>query len=441
MSSYLINYQNNGALYKNCALILLLSWFTAICLLVLHITQSNIKFDNAVKQFIKYPSLIPHKPIVLFLRPFITDGRLPIELNPLIDTLYTIFFFKLNKTSGFESTLRSTLKDKFTLIRLDDETRINFNTFRETYLRLLAQLRSLFSYRIGRYVPARLGQDWRDVFHWLAQQAFACLVVPPASMDSETRYEIEYLVSHGLWDKTIFIMPQSNFKIKRPDDKKLTAKRLWENMTAYFSEKIQLPSYNRFGGFVIPISGSFFQIAGIGGKRWYSKNSVKRIFKGGRLTDLPWQDSLRITRRLVWIIPIASFIISLTIGMVIHKGEPDLDDFLFIFTIIFAIGIIGYYEYCHYFLLSKKQIRILYTTTVAALFIGLAVGNSITNYLITIGWLPRMPSNLFDFSSLYILSVFLMFPSLIIYAIAYWVFSKRKDISFSMKAVTTPTFP
>jgi len=405
-------------------LILLISTLSgSVFLLYWYFKSSNLTSDKIAEETVKSHSSPLNKPIILFLRPFSTDGKLPLVLNAIHETLSMISLLNLNTAGGFESQLKAALNNAYTLIRLDDGD-IALSEYPFTYFR------SIFSARIGRYV-AGIDEDWKLIFQNLAQKSFAFIVVPPSSIDSPTGDEILYLTKNNLLHKTIFIMPGSGFKFNHTKTGKVSAPVLWRNLLDLIGERIKLPTYHKLGGLVLSVSGQFKIITGIGGKPWYSRTVINRIFQDAQINEPSWMDSIRLVRRLVWIIfPFSLIAIIISLNTFLEDLNKDIAIYLiFSFTILLASS--DHIKYCHNFMLPKKQIYTLACTTLIAFFIGFPITDSILNYITSIGWLLPLndPDHMgFTITFLTLLTI----QSILVYSCAYAILSQREKVTLSL---------
>jgi len=386
-----------------------------VYLLYLHVTRSNLNFDKVASKILEDGSLPLNAPIIVYLRPFVTDGKLPIQLNSVSETISTMFFLGLDRAGGFESKLRSVLKYKFNLVRLDDDDDKNKNFWKEP----VTSIESLFGHRIGKYDTNK--ESWLLFFIELTHKAFAFLVVPPHSTSSSTCGEIIYLIDNGFQSKTIFIMPGSNLKIGGSAKNKVSAKSLWENLVNTIGGKVILPDYSKSGGFVIYIQGKYKLVEGVSGNPWHSEKAIKCVVEGGGITDPPWKDSVRVMIRLVWITCTIGFIACVIISKNLPENIGESERILVATAIVIYFALIDFYRYLKCFMLQIRQVWLLLFMSIVSLILG----------VVTFDYIDPPPLEtldgiyqLFPIFALYILA------SSFVYGAAYFIFSMRKNISF-----------
>ena len=167
---------------------------------------------------------------VLFLRPFSTTGRLTVA-NPKRRRLPILpSYFARENTLEFETLLSEALEPGLSLIALG---------------------------RPGEHIGAgriiASDSDWKDVFQRLALHTRWIVLIP--SDEGETRWEVEWLVSHGLLNKVVFLMPPQ----LRPGG--IDIQEYWNRVRdGLKSAAVDLPAYTPAGQFLrLGAGGRFFR--------------------------------------------------------------------------------------------------------------------------------------------------------------------------------------
>lgn len=372
------------------------------------------------------------KPIILYLRPFLTDGNIPIGNEQILNVFKDFLIFNFGKAGGIEGRLIEVLSDQYMLLRFDYD-KLDFIKAPIHYLR------AAFSHRAGKIIDNSPG--WEERVKRIAKKSHLCIVVPPVKEDSATEREIKTIIEDNFFEKTVFIMPSSDVKIGVPFSKHVKAHQIWQNLKRIVNDKIELPHYDKTGGFVIFSSGKYHLINSCRGSYWTSTKAIKSIFLDKKLVDPDIFDAAKIMFRLVWITPI---IIVGVLGVLILSStfrEASNEAIYSAFAFAAFINFFTYYRYCKNFRLPKWWSLGLFLCTLSVMAIFCYICIEILNALRkTDGFYGALPEWAIktgataagELSEVYILIEFLtmlLFASIPILMTAYFIFKKRRKES------------
>lgn len=334
-------------------------------LLFIYFHFNNTYRDKLVLSLVEQDFNNSEKPILLFLRPFITDGKTPVKKG-LLQSFFAPLFLSLNTLGGFESRLLAALEKHYHIVRFDDG---KYKPFKFSW----AYLRYLFIHRPGRYPDSSMA--WSERVHDTALKASVCLIVPPVDCHSATSIEILNIIDDDLLSKTIFIMPPDvNYPLSFM--KKIAGKVLWDNLLNITKNKIDLPSYTKRGGFVLLNGRHYVLVCGLSGVDWSQKSCIKKLFIEKKLNYQPHWEAIKVLFR----IHLTNVVVIVGSGLAYGFIDKELSlygvvmpKYLLITSIAFLLILMGmksYYAYCQNFLLSKKQITKLFVFSLFG-FIGI----------------------------------------------------------------------
>jgi len=197
---------------------------------------------HVLKQIVDAAKPGGHPNYVLFLRPFSTTGRLTIA-NPSRRWLPLLpRYFSHQNTLEFETLLSEALAPGLPLIALG---------------------------RPGEHIGAgRIAisdEQWKEAFQLLVKYASWIVLIP--NDQGETRWEVEWLASHGYFSKVVLLMPP---KLKSSE---IDINTYWDQVRQGLkTASVKLPAYTP--------AGQFFRL-GKGGRffrgRYLSKLTTRRL--------------------------------------------------------------------------------------------------------------------------------------------------------------------
>jgi hypothetical protein len=321
--------------------------------LLLHYDTTNENRDREAQQLALRVARGSEQAFVLYLRPFVTDGRLRPSAESIGDMFSEMFSLGLSALSGFDSVLLEAAKGKVAIIQF----RLKEPRFRENQL---TNIRERLRNRIGSYYTQG---DWENDFKQLVSAASLCVLVPPLSRRTGTALELNHLISSGAIAKTIIIMP--GISLKRPGTwfRTTSNKLLWKNIFAIVNKRILLPHFRNSGGLAINTSCGIELVAGIGGRRWDTKPVLAKVLCGGALCTSTVTDALRVALWAGLILPLA-LAIAITMYRPVFERIPNAIP-LFAALIVLA-EVRWFYMYCQRFLLRPKSYRALWLFSLAA---------------------------------------------------------------------------
>lgn len=415
---------------------LVISTPIVIFLLWRHYKAFNAQLDRQVSIALSGGNT---RPVLLYLRPFVTDGYLIDGGDTFANTVKGLLQF-VNTTNVFEGRLLSVVCKKYVPVKFDESEENESK-------KLIYKIRTMFSYRFGRHFDDT--DEWLNTVDRTLNNCALCIIVPPAVPGSSTWEEIEMALERSTTEKLVFIMPGKDSGFKTNDGIKITAKQLWENLLQMTKDKIRLPGYSRNGGFVLPVNGRMTLIDSCHGFDWFHKKAMKEIFLTGKLICSKWLGSLKVTSKLAWqLLPLSVLYAVISLSIIF----PDLSETErygpAIIVVSFAILLLHmrvFYRFCSRFLLSKGRVIGLFISTIAALVTGVvAASNLIMDgwgiFLIDLlgqSWIETPEVGSTDFSpsyTLFGLFLLLFVTSALVYLTAFLFFSGQERLEF--KAVS-----
>lgn len=334
---------------------LIISELIIVFLLWKHYKAFNKQLDRMVSNALSGSNI---KPILLYLRPFVSDGYLIIRsakgILPIIDT-----------ADVFEGKLLSVVCEKYIPIRFDESENNESK-------KLIYKIWAMFSYRCGRHFDDTDG--WLNTVDRMLDKCELCIIVPPAAPDSSTSEEIKMALERSIMEKLVFIMPDKDSSFKTNEGVKIPAKQLWGNLLQITKDIIQLPDYSRNGGFVLSVNGRMTLIEACHGFDWFYKKAMKKIFMTGELTCSNWLGSLKITNKLAWqFLPLSVLYTIISLAFIyFNLSVTKIGEFsaFAIFLTFLLLHTQAFYRYCSKFFLTKNQATGLVISTLVALLIG-----------------------------------------------------------------------
>ncbi len=409
---------------------LIISTLIILFLLWKHYKTFNKQLDMMVANVLSGSNA---KPILLYLRPFVSDGYLIIRpANGILEVVDT--------ANVFEGKLLSVVCEKYIPVKFDESENNESK-------KLLYKIRAMFSYRCGRHFDDT--DDWPGTVDGMLDRCALCIIVPPGTPDSSTSEEIKMALERSIVEKLVFIMPDKDTHFKTNEGIKISAKQLWENLLQITQDKIQLPSYSRKGGFVLSVNGRMTLIESCHGFDWFYKKAMKKIFMTGKLTCSNWLGSLKITYKLVWqFLPLSVFYAFISLYLIFpdlsesKRGEASVFAASFTFLLLHMRA---FYRFCGKFFLTKDRVTSLFISTIVALTMGwVTVSYIVLNkwevFLIDIlgpKWITKPDFGSTNFSISYILfELFLLWSvaSVFVYLAAFLFFRGQQRLEF--KAVS-----
>lgn len=412
---------------------LMISTPIVIFLLWRHYKAFNAQTDRQVSIALSGGNI---KPVLLYLRPFVTDGYLIDGGNSFTIHVKGLLQF-VDTTNVFEGRLLSVVCKKYVPVKFDESEENESK-------KLIYKIRTMFSYRFGRHFDDT--DDWLNTVDRTLNNCALCIIVPPAVPGSSTWEEIEMAFERSITGKLVFIMPGKYSGFKTNEGIKITAKQLWENLLQMTKDKIQLPGYTRNGGFVLPVNGRMTLIDSCHGFDWFHKKAMKEIFLTGKLTCPKWLGSLKVTCKLVWqFLPLSVLYTAISLSIIF----PDLSEterygpaIIVVFFTILLLHMRAFYRFCSRFLLTQSQVIGLFISTIAALITGLiAALNLILNWGISLidtlelSWIETPEVGSIDFSpsyTLYVLFLQMFVATAFVYLTAFLFFRGQQQLEFKV---------
>lgn len=334
---------------------LIISTLIILFLLWKHYKAFNKQLDIMVANALSGSNA---KPILLYLRPFVSDGYLVIRsANGILEVV--------DRANVLEGKLLSVVCEKYIPVKFDESENNESK-------KLLYKIRAMFSYRCGRHFDDT--DDWLSTVDRMLDRCALCIIVPPGTPDSSTSEEIKMALERSIMEKLVFIMPDKDTRFKTNEGVKISAKQLWENLLQITQDKIQLPDYSRNGGFVLSVNGRMTLIESCHGFDWFYKKAMKKIFMTGELTCSNWLGSLKITYKLVWqFLPLSVLYAFITLYIIFPDLSETKRDGASVFVVSFTFLLLhmrAFYRSCGKFFLIKNQATGLFLSTIVALVIG-----------------------------------------------------------------------
>lgn len=303
------------------------------------------------------------KGIVVFLRPFITEGKLVYRHTSFIrDLKGALFGGFLLDPAELESSLFGVFRENYVTLRFDTTDSAN-------HKRQADKLLTFVRDRFGSYSVDAGQHDWLNLVLDSVSKALLCFIIPPADKQSSTATEITNLIANQeLRAKLVFIMLPESKEIKISKNRNTSAPLLWSNLISLCEQVYRLPRYDRNGGLVIHIEKKPFFVNAHSGRAWFSSKSLKKLFVDKRLTDSILLDSLRISGFLSFGILAYTFIMLAIVAVV---GSEVLPENLSIsestevivastlFVALYILNFLAYIRYCSRFLLGPSLSTLL----------------------------------------------------------------------------------
>lgn len=411
-------------------------WFILSTPIVLFFLWKHYKAFNTQLDVLVSDALSGNnnKPIVLYLRPFVTDGYILDGGDTVIETIKGSLLL-VNTITLFEGRLLSVVSKKFIPIKFDQSDENESKN-------VIYKIRTIFSYRFGRHFDNTT--DWLNTVGRTLNRSALCIIIPPAIIGSSTTEEIETALDCTITDKLVFIMPGKGSSFKAKDGVKVSAKQLWENLLQITKGNIQLPGYSKKGGFVFSINGRMTLIESCQGFDWSHKKAMKKIFIDGKLTCSKWLSSLKITYKLVWLFFPLSFLYAVILLITVFPNLSETEKFgpsiAVVFFFILLLHMRTFYRFCTKFLLTKGKAISLFVGSVVSFTIGVVAAIFILGNwgiflvdMLGLSWITKPELGSTDFSPSYTLfGLFLLMctTSTLVYLTAYLFFRRQPKLEF-----------
>ncbi|WP_284614442.1 hypothetical protein [Aquabacterium humicola] len=336
-----------------------------------HVGAANALRDAAAADFVARSSVDGGRPLVLFLRPFLTDALITADDPPLRSALLDVLLPGVGRLGGLESRLVRAVEPRAQLVRLDG----GHAPVRSLARRLARGL----THRIGA-ISILPGQPWVPVFEQVAERADAFVFVPPLHLDeaNPTTTEFTHLLKSGAIRRAAILMPWS-WKVRGGDRKPISAAATWHALRQHLASAVTLPALVKGGGWVIHSPAGFIVVRGLSGMTWDAPRTIDRVLSGQLLLDPAWRDALRVALRLSAVLPIVLFVGLGGLAAALREVTEPPVALKLAGGLAAATAMTFFFFYCELFMLAVSRARLMFVVSLLAYVLGTGATLSIAD--------------------------------------------------------------